>query len=92
MLDDGTLVSFFLDSKAAPFKLAIALHVIKISNNLGEAKSLITHPATATHHRLTQEARAALGITDGMLRLAVGLDDTEDLIEDIAIGLATAGR
>jgi O-succinylhomoserine sulfhydrylase len=66
--------------------------VIKISNNLGDAKSLITHPATTTHQRLTPEARATLGITDGMLRLSVGLEDIDDLIEDLAEGLAAAGR
>jgi O-succinylhomoserine sulfhydrylase len=68
------------------------LHVIKILNDHGEAKSLIPLPATTTHQRLTQEARATLGITDGMLRLSVGLQDAEDLIEDLPIGLATAGR
>jgi O-succinylhomoserine sulfhydrylase len=92
MLGGGTLVSFFLESKAAAFKLANALQVIKISNNLGDAKSLLTHPATTTHQRLTPEARATLGIGDGMLRLSVGLEDADDLIEDLAAGLAAAGR
>ncbi len=92
MLGGGTLVSFFLESKAAAFKLANELQVIKISNNLGDAKSLITHPATTTHQRLTPEARATLGITDGMLRLSVGLEDVDDLIEDLAGGLTAAGR
>ncbi|PPD40790.1 MAG: O-succinylhomoserine sulfhydrylase [Methylocystis sp.] len=90
MTGGGTLVSFFLPSKAAAFKLANALQVIKISNNLGDAKSLITHPATTTHQRLSPEARATLGITDGMLRLSVGLEDVDDLIEDLAGGLAAA--
>jgi O-succinylhomoserine sulfhydrylase len=92
MLGGGTLVSVFLANKAAAFKLANALQVIKISNNLGDAKSLITHPATTTHQRLTPEARATLGITDGMLRLSVGLEDADDLIEDLALGLAAAAR
>ncbi len=92
MSGGGTLVSFFLESKEAAFKLANALQVIKISNNLGDAKSLITHPATTTHQRLTPQVRATLGITDGMLRLSVGLEDAEDLIEDLAEGLAAAGR
>jgi O-succinylhomoserine sulfhydrylase len=92
MLGGGTLVSFFLESKAAAFRFANALQVVKISNNLGDAKSLITHPATTTHQRLTPEARATLGITDGMLRLSVGLEDVDDLIEDLAQGLAAAGR
>ncbi|KAF2989061.1 O-succinylhomoserine sulfhydrylase [Methylocystis sp. MJC1] len=92
MSGGGTLVSFFLESKAAAFKLANALQVIKISNNLGDAKSLITHPATTTHQRLTPEARATLGIADGMLRLSVGLEDAGDLIDDLAEGVAAAGR
>jgi O-succinylhomoserine sulfhydrylase len=92
MTGGGTLVSFFLEDKEAAFKLANALQVIKISNNLGDAKSLVTHPATTTHQRLTPEARATLGITDGMLRLSVGLEDIDDLIEDLAEGLAAAGR
>ena len=78
--------------KAAAFRMANALSIIGISNNLGDAKSLITHPATTTHQRLTPEARATLGITDGMLRLSVGLEDVDDLIEDIAEGLAAARR
>jgi O-succinylhomoserine sulfhydrylase len=92
MTGGGTLVSFFLASKEAAFKFANALQIVKISNNLGDAKSLITHPATTTHQRLTPEARATLGITDGMLRLSVGLEDVDDLIEDIAEGLAAARR
>jgi len=92
MSGGGTLVSFVMESKAAAFRLANALQVIKISNNLGDSKSLLTHPATTTHQRLTPEARATLGITDGMLRLSVGLEDADDLIEDLAVGLAAAGR
>ena len=59
------------------------LKLIDISNNLGDAKSLITHPATTTHYRLTPEARAELGVTDGMMRLSVGLEDPIDLTDDI---------
>ncbi|QGM99441.1 O-succinylhomoserine sulfhydrylase [Methylocystis parvus] len=92
MLGGGTLVSFLLESKEAAFRLANALQVVKISNNLGDAKSLVTHPATTTHQRLTPEARATLGITDGMLRLSIGLEDADDLIDDLAAGLAAAGR
>lgn len=73
--------------KAAAFRFANALALIDISNNLGDAKSLITHPATTTHQRLSPAARAELGVTDGMLRLSVGLEDTEDLCEDIAQAL-----
>jgi O-succinylhomoserine sulfhydrylase len=92
MLGGGTMVSFDMKGgKEAAFALANALEVVKISNNLGDAKSLITHPATTTHQRLTPEARAKLGISEGMLRLSVGLEDAEDLIEDIACGLVAAG-
>ncbi|HXL99097.1 MAG TPA: O-succinylhomoserine sulfhydrylase [Rhizomicrobium sp.] len=73
--------------KAAAFRFANALTLIDISNNLGDAKSLITHPATTTHQRLKPEARGELGVTDGMLRLSVGLEDAEDLCEDLAQAL-----
>ena len=75
--------------KEAAFRFANALRVVLISNNLGDAKSLITHPATTTHQRLTPEARAAMGISDGMLRLSVGLEDVDDLLDDLRRGLAT---
>lgn len=89
MTGGGTLVSFDVSGgKATAFKLANKLELIKISNNLGDAKSLITHPATTTHQRLTPEARVALGISEGMLRLSVGLEDIADLIEDLGAGLA----
>jgi O-succinylhomoserine sulfhydrylase len=69
--------------KAGAFKFQDALKIVKISNNLGDAKSLITHPATTTHQRLTPEARAELGITDGMVRLSCGLEHSDDLVEDL---------
>jgi O-succinylhomoserine sulfhydrylase len=85
----GGVVTFEVDGgKAAAFRLEDALKLIDISNNLGDTKSLITHPATTTHQRLSPEARAALGITDGMLRLSVGLEDPADLCEDLALALA----
>lgn len=84
----GSLVSFHLDGgKDLAFRFANALMLIDISNNLGDAKSLITHPATTTHFRLTPQARAELGITDGMMRLSVGLEDPGDLIDDLAQAL-----
>ncbi|HWY63257.1 MAG TPA: PLP-dependent transferase, partial [Rhizomicrobium sp.] len=61
-----------------------------ISNNLGDTKSLITHPATTTHQKLTPEARAALGVTAGLLRLSVGLEDADDLCEDLEQALKVA--
>lgn len=84
MTGGSTLVTFEVDgAKAEAFRVANALRIIKISNNLGDAKSIITHPATTTHQRLTPESRATLGISDGMLRLSVGLEDAEDLVEDL---------
>lgn len=76
--------------KAAAFAFLNALRIVDISNNLGDAKSLATHPATTTHQRLTPQARAALGISDGTVRLSVGLEDVEDLKEDLAAALAAA--
>ena len=69
--------------KEAAFRFANALEIIRISNNLGDAKSLITHPATTTHQSIGEEARAELDISDGILRLSVGLEDPEDLLEDV---------
>ncbi|PLX38661.1 MAG: O-succinylhomoserine sulfhydrylase [Hyphomicrobiales bacterium] len=68
--------------KGAAFKLCNALQIVGISNNLGDAKSLITHPATTTHQRLADAVKQHLGITDSLLRLSVGLEDVDDLIED----------
>jgi O-succinylhomoserine sulfhydrylase len=85
----GTMIAFEVDGgKAEAFRLADALRIILISNNLGDTKSLITHPATTTHQRLTPEARAELGISDGMLRLSIGLEDSHDLIADLDSALA----
>jgi O-succinylhomoserine sulfhydrylase len=89
MKGGGTLVAFDVaGGKAGAFRFANGLSIIKISNNLGDAKSLITHPATTTHQRLGPEARAEMGVGEGMLRLSVGLEDVEDLIEDLAAGLS----
>jgi O-succinylhomoserine sulfhydrylase len=88
MSGGGTLVAFEVDGdKAATFAAANALSIIGISNNLGDAKSLITHPETTTHQRLKPDQRAALGIGPGLLRLSVGLEDVEDLIEDLGQAL-----
>ncbi len=65
-----------------------AFRLIKVSNNLGDSKSLATHPATTTHLRIGAEERAKLGITDGVIRLSVGLEDPLDIIEDLQGGLA----
>jgi len=84
----GTMIAFEVkgDQKGA-FRFANALSIVRISNNLGDAKSLITHPSTTTHQRLSEEARLELGITQGMLRLSVGLEDPEDLAADLTEGL-----
>lgn len=80
----GTIVSFFVDGgREEAFDLLRRLRTIDISNNLGDAKSLITHPASTTHRNIGEEARLAMGITQGMLRLSVGLEDAEDLIRDL---------
>ena len=80
----GPLVAFEIDGgKDAAFRFMNALEIFKITNNLGDAKSLVTHPATTTHQRLGPEGRAAIGITDGSLRLSIGLEDPDDLLTDI---------
>jgi O-succinylhomoserine sulfhydrylase len=84
MYGGGTVVTFErVGGKDEAFKVMNALEIIDISNNLGDAKSMITHPATTTHRRLGPEARLAVGITDGVLRVSVGLEDVRDLIEDL---------
>lgn len=89
MAAGSTLVSFEVaGGKAGAFQFLNALSIIRLSNNLGDAKSLVTHPATTTHQRLKPEMRAELGITDGMLRLSVGLEAPADLIRDIDRALA----
>jgi O-succinylhomoserine sulfhydrylase len=77
--------------RAGAFKVANEFKIIGISNNLGDAKSLVTHPSTTTHQRLSEKARRELGITQGLLRLSVGLEDWRDLAEDLDRALATLG-
>ncbi|MDE2446504.1 MAG: PLP-dependent transferase, partial [Alphaproteobacteria bacterium] len=80
----GTMVAFDVKgAKAEAFNVLRKLKIIDISNNLGDAKSLITHPATTTHKNIGPEARAMMGIKDGNLRLSVGLEDASDLIGDL---------
>jgi O-succinylhomoserine sulfhydrylase len=91
MSGGSTLIAFEVKgAKKATFNVENALEIIQISNNLGDSKSLITHPTTTTHKNLTDEARAELGISDGLLRLSVGLEDADDLIEDLDIALKEA--
>lgn len=89
MSSGGTMVSFEIDGgKEAAFRFLNALRMIDISNNLGDAKSLTTHPATTTHQRLSEEERSNLGISPGLVRLSVGLEDVDDITEDLAVALA----
>ncbi len=74
----------------AAFTFLNALRLIDISNNLGDAKSMATHPATTTHQRLSDAHRAELGITEGIVRISVGLEDVEDLKEDLEQALTQA--
>jgi O-succinylhomoserine sulfhydrylase len=80
----STLVVFEIaGGKAGAFRFQDALQLVRISNNLGDAKSLVTHPATTTHQRIGPQARAELGITDGMVRLSVGIEHGDDILEDV---------
>ncbi len=91
MKGGSTLVAFDIKGgKEAAFRFQDALEIVKISNNLGDAKSLITHPATTTHQRLTPAARAELGISDGMVRLSCGLEHPDDIVHDLLSALEKA--
>jgi O-succinylhomoserine sulfhydrylase len=80
----GGVVTFEVDGgKAAAFRLENGLQLIDVSNNLGDAKSIMTHPETTTHQRVNPQARLELGVTPGLLRLSVGLEDSADLCEDL---------
>ena len=88
----GTVVTFEVaGGKDGAFKVMNAFRLIAVSNNLGDSKSLATHPATTTHMRIGAEERAKLGITDGVIRISIGLEDPEDLKDDLAQALATLG-
>lgn len=85
----GGLVTFDIDGgKSAAFRFLNALKIIDITNNLGDSKSLVTHPATTTHQRLPEDDRTALGILPTTVRLSVGLEDVDDLLDDISQALA----
>jgi O-succinylhomoserine sulfhydrylase len=88
MKGGSTLVSFEVKGgKAGAFRFLDALKLVRISNNLGDAKSLITHPATTTHQRLPQAQRDELGISDGLLRFSCGLEHPDDIMEDLLAAL-----
>ena len=93
MSGGGTIITFELDApegegKKRAFELLNKLRIVDISNNLGDSKSLITHPATTTHRAMGPEGRAAIGLSDGVVRLSVGLEDSEDLLEDLQQALS----
>ena len=80
----GTVVTLEIaGGQEGAFRFLNALEIVKISNNLGDAKSIITHPATTTHQRLPAEQKAELGITPGLVRLSLGIEDQGDLIGDV---------
>jgi O-succinylhomoserine sulfhydrylase len=88
MSGGGTVVTFELDApegaaKRRAFEVVDGLQLINISNNLGDSKSLVTHPATTTHRAMGPEGRAAIGLGDGVVRISVGLEGTNDLIADL---------
>ena len=88
----GSVFSFEVEGgRKAAMGLLNALQLIDISNNIGDTKSLMTHPATTTHSSLTPETRAAMGVSEGMLRISVGLEDPEDLMEDLDQALKVVG-
>lgn len=87
MSEGGSTVCIDLGSREKAFAFLNRLEVIDISNNLGDARSLATHPATTTHARLAPETRSAMGITDGTLRISVGLEHIEDLKQDVELAL-----
>src|SRR5215469_4553702 len=92
MTAGGTVVTFEVSGgKQAAFDVMNSFGLIAVSNNLGDSKSLVTHPATTTHMRIGAEERAKLGITDGVIRLSVGLEDPDDLKEDLAQALTAIG-
>ena len=85
MTGGGTVITFELadGGKERAFEVLDKLELIDISNNLGDSKSLITHPATTTHRAMGPEGRAAIGLGDGLVRISVGLEGTDDLIDDL---------
>ena len=90
MTGGGTVVAIDLGTKDAAFNVLNALEIIDLSNNLADAKSLITHPSTTTHRSVPDEERLALGLTDGWVRLSVGLEAFEDLERDLSRALDQA--
>lgn len=91
MVAGGSIFAFFVEGRAQAHALLDALELIDISNNIGDSRSLMTHPASTTHSGVAEEKRLEMGVTEGMLRLNVGLEDPADLIDDLDRALAKAG-
>lgn len=87
----GTIIAMHLEDRAQAHALLDALQLIDISNNLGDSRSLMTHPASTTHYSVSEAVRAEMGISEGMLRLSIGLEDPDDLIDDLGQALGAAG-
>ena len=90
MTGGGTVVALDLGTKAAAFNFLNALEIVDLSNNLGDSKSLITHPSTTTHRSMSEEDRLELGLTEGWVRLSVGLEAADDLLRDLSRALDKA--
>jgi len=92
MIAGGAIFSMILDGgRDQAWAVLDALELIDISNNIGDTRSLICHPASTTHSSIGEEARASMGVVEGMLRMNVGLEDPDDLIADLDQALGTAG-
>jgi len=87
----GPIFSFEVDGRAQAHAVLDALELIDISNNIGDSRSLMCHNASTTHYSVSAEAREEMGVTEGMLRLNVGLEDPDDLIDDLDQALVKAG-
>ncbi len=91
MSGGGTIIAIWVEDRVQAHALLDALELIDISNNLGDSRSLMTHPASTTHASMSAPAREEMGITEGMLRLSIGLEDVRDLIDDLGQALTKAG-
>ena len=87
----GPIFSFILDGREQAMAMLNALELVDISNNIGDSRSLLCHPASTTHHGVGPEVRADMGVEEGMLRINVGLEDVDDIIADIDQALGAVG-
>ena len=91
MDDCGPIFAFETEGREQAFALLNALELIDISNNIGDSRSLLTHPASTTHYSVSPDKRAEMGVTEGLLRINVGLEDPADLLADLDQALGKAG-